>query len=268
MSTETRIGEAIRITRAEGIATVTLDRGDTRNALSYQILRDLTAAARAFDDDLDTRAIVVTGRPVFSAGADLKDPNLAKRQAAGLLERRNMLKAGPAMCDAWARVSVPVIAAVEGYCIGGGVTLATACDFRVIAQSAFFRLPEIPLGMNMSWHTVPRLVSLMGPARAKRFIILGEALGAADALAQGLADAVAPDGGAYDAALALARKYAALPPNAVAMTKQAVDAASGALHAATTYMDLDQFALTQTSEDAREAVTAFLEKRAPKFTGR
>ncbi|MBI1237838.1 MAG: enoyl-CoA hydratase/isomerase family protein [Alphaproteobacteria bacterium] len=263
-----RVGEAIGIAREGGLATVTLDRGDGRNALSRQILLDFKAAALSFADDLETRAIVLTGTPVFSAGADLKDPSLARRADAGLLERRLLLRAGPEMCDAWAAVRQPVVAAIEGYAIGGGVALVSACDFRIAGEGAFLRLPEIPLGMNMSWHTVPRLVSLMGPARAKAFVMLGEKLEAPIARAEGLLDAVVPDGTAFDVAMDLAARLAALPPNAVQMTKSAVDAAAGALHQASTFMDLDQFALTATSEDAKEAIAAFLDKRQPRFTGR
>ena len=265
---ETRIGEYIGVVREAGIATVTVDRGDGRNALSRQLILDLTETARSFADDLQTQAIVLCTKGAFTAGADLKDPAMDKHRASGLLERRHMVKIGPELCDAWERIEPVTICAIEKYCLGGGVALAAACDFRIMGESATLRLPEIPLGMNMSWHAVPRLVSLIGPARAKRFILYGETLGARDALAWGLADEIAPDGGALAAAHVWAEKTAKLPPNAVRMTKQAVNAVANALHHATTFMDLDQYALTTTSEDYREAIKAFLEKREPKFTGR
>lgn len=265
---ETKIGEFITVARESGVATVTIDRGDGRNALSRQLILDLTETARSFADDLETQAVIVTGKGAFTAGADLKDPAMDRRKAAGLLERRHMVKIGPDMCDAWEKVEQVTICAIEKYCIGGGVALAGACDFRVMGEGATMRLPEIPLGMNMSWHAVPRLVSLIGPARTKRFVIYGENVSAAEALAWGLADEIAPDGGALAAARVWAQKTARLPPNAVRMTKQSVNAAASALHHATTYMDLDQYALATTSEDYREAIKAFLEKREPKFTGR
>lgn len=265
---ESRIGEFITVTKADGVATVTIDRGDGRNALSRQLILDLTTAARSFAGDLATQAIVLTGHGAFTAGADLKDPEMDRRRAAGLLERRHMVRIGPDMCDAWAAVEQVTICAIEKYCIGGGVALAGACDFRILGESAVLRLPEIPLGMNMSWHAVPRLVSLIGPARTKRFVIYGENITARDALHWGLIDEAVLDGEALAAASVLARKTAKLPPNAVRMSKQAVNAIAGALHHATTYMDLDQYALTTTSEDYREAIKAFLEKREPNFTGR
>lgn len=265
---EKKIGDFVTILRDGGVAELRFDRGDGRNALSRQAILELTEAAHDFADDLDTQAIVLWGKGAFTAGADLKDPAMDRRRAAGLLERRHMVKIGPALCDAWEKVEQVTICAIEGYAIGGGVALAAACDFRILARSAHLRLPEIPLGMNMSWHAVPRIVSLVGPARAKRFVIFGEKLLADEALRWGLADAVVADGQAREEALVWARKTAALPPNAVRMTKGAVNAAANALHQATTFMDLDQYALATTSEDYKEAIKAFLEKRAPKFTGR
>jgi enoyl-CoA hydratase/carnithine racemase len=115
---------------------------------------------------------------------------------------------------------------------------------------------------------VPRIVSLIGPARAKQLVIFGEGLSAETSLAWGLADEIVEDGETLSAARLWAKKTVALPPNAVRMTKGAINAAANALHHATTFMDLDQYALATTSEDYREAIKAFLEKRPPKFTGR
>jgi len=258
----------VTITREGAIAIVTLDRGDGRNALSRRAILDLTEAARSFADDLQTQAIILTGKGAFSAGADLKDPEMDRRKAAGLLERRHMVRIGPDLCDAWEKVEQVTICAVERYCIGGGAALAASCDFRIMGAGAHFRLPEIPLGMNMSWHAVPRLVSLIGPSRAKQFVLFGDKVEADQARDWGLVDEVVPDGEALAAARAWAGKIARLPPNAVRMSKQSVNAASAALHQATTFMDLDQYALATTSEDYREAIKAFLEKRDPKFTGR
>jgi len=265
---EVKIGEFVTVVRDGAVATVTMDRGDGRNALSRQLIVELTETAKSFADDLETQAVILTSNGAFTAGADLKDPALDRRRAPGLLERRHMTRIGPDLCDAWERVEQVTICAIEKYCIGGGGALAAACDFRIMAKGSHMRLPEIPLGMNMSWHAVPRLVSLIGPSRAKQFVIFGERVEADQALAWGLADEVVPDGEAQAAARRWADRIAKLPPNAVRMSKQSVNAAANALHHATTFMDLDQYALATTSEDYREAIKAFLEKRAPKFTGR
>jgi enoyl-CoA hydratase/carnithine racemase len=266
--TSTKIGEFVSIVREGAIATVIFDRGDGRNALSRQVILELTQAARSFADDLETQAVILTGKGAFTAGADLKDPAMDRRKANGLLERRHMVRIGPELCDAWEKIEQITICAIEKYCIGGGAALAASCDFRIMGAGAQMRLPEIPLGMNMSWHAVPRLVSLIGPSRTKQFVIFGDKVEAAQALAWGLADEVVPDGEALAAARRWAEKVAKLPPNAVRMSKQSVNASANALHAATTFMDLDQYALATTSEDYREAIKAFLEKREPKFTGR
>jgi len=261
-------GEFVSIARDGAIATVTMDRGDGYNALSRQLILELTEAARSFADDLQTQTVILTGKGAFTAGADLKDPAMDRRKANGLLERRHMTRIGPDLCDAWERIEQVTICAIEKYCIGGGAALAASCDFRIMGKSAHLRLPEIPLGMNMSWHAVPRLVSLIGPSRTKQFVIFGEKIEADQARAWGLADEIAPDGEVLAAARRWAERIAKLPPNAVRMSKQSVNAAANALHAATTFMDLDQYALATTSEDYREAIKAFLEKREPKFTGR
>ena len=265
---EVKIGEFVTVVRDGAVATVTMDRGDGRNALSRQLILEMTEAARSFADDLGTQAVIVTSNGAFTAGADLKDPALDRRRAPGLLERRHMTRIGPDLCDAWEKVEQVTICAIEKYCIGGGGALVVACDFRIMAKGSYMRLPEIPLGMNMSWHAVPKLVSLIGPSRAKQFVIFGERVEADEALVWGLADEVVPDGEALAAARRWAAKVTKLPPNAVRMSKQGVNAAANALHAATTFMDLDQYALATTSEDYREAIKAFLEKREPKFTGR
>lgn len=265
---ETKIGDFVAIAREGAIATVTMNRGDGRNALSRQLILELTEAAKSFADDLAIQAVILRGEGAFTAGADLKDPGLDRRRALGLLERRQMVRIGPDLCDAWEKVEQVTICAIEKYCIGGGGALAAACDFRIMAKGSHMRLPEVPLAMNMSWHAVPRLVSLIGPSRAKQFVIFGERVEAEQALAWGLADEVVPDGETLAAARRWADKIAKLPPNAVRMSKQSINSAANALHHATTFMDLDQYALATTSEDYREAMKAFLEKREAKFTGR
>lgn len=260
--------EFASIERRGRIAVVRFDRGDGLNALSAAAMRELTDIARQLGSETESSVVVLTGtEKAFSAGADLKDSEMSARADMTLLERRQALKVGPDMCRAFEELEQVTIAAVEGFCIGGGVALAVACDLRIAGRSAHFRLPEIPLGMNMSWQSNPRIAGLMGPARAKLFTILGEKLAAPDALAQGLIEEMTADGEAFAAALALAERFAALPPIPVRMTKQAIDMAAKPLNLATSYMDRDQFALTSSTADQREAVSAFLQKRTPDFKG-
>jgi enoyl-CoA hydratase/carnithine racemase len=171
------------------------------------------------------------------------------------------------MCAAWEQLEPVTIAAIEGWCIGGGMALVRACDWRVAAVDAYLYVPEIRLGMNMSWQSVPRFVNLIGPARTKELLILAEPLGAEEAMGWGLVDHLAGKGHALEKARELAEKVASMPPIPVRMIKQAVNSSATALNNATSFMDADQFLLTQGTADAKEGALAFLEKRAPQFKG-
>jgi enoyl-CoA hydratase/carnithine racemase len=260
--------DMVSIERRGRIAIVRYDRGDGRNALSLEACRQLTRAARSFDDDPEVSAVVLTGAAsVFTLGADLRDAELAQARSAPLAERRLRMQTGGRMCRAWAELEPLTIVAIEGWCVGGGAALAVSCDLRVAAESATLYVPEIERGMNLSWGAVPRIAHLVGPARAKRVTILAEKLPAAQALEWGLVDQVAPAGGALAAALALAERAASLPPVPVRMIKQAIDASVTALDRATSHADFDQFALAASSGDFAEGTKAFLERRPPKYTG-
>jgi enoyl-CoA hydratase len=141
--------------------------------------------------------------------------------------------------------------------VGAGVALAIACDWRVIARDAYLYVPEVKIGLNLQWGALPRLVSLVGPARAKRITILCEKMPAEQAAAWGLVEEIAEPGAAEETALRLARSAAEMPPAAVRIVKEAVNATAGALHRATAYADADQSALTAKSADARRAREEF-----------
>jgi enoyl-CoA hydratase len=258
----------IEIERIGRVAIVRFDREDSLNALSLGLMSELIETARSFEGDSEIVSVVFAGSSkVFCAGIDLKDPALFEALNAPLGKRRDLLAYGPKMCRALEEMDQVTIAAIEGYCVGGGVSLAVSCDFRIVAAGSYFRLPELALGMNMSWQTLPRLVSLIGPARTKRMVMLGEKVTAEQSLCWGLSDEVVQDGETLSSAVVLANKISAMPPIPIKMTKQAVNAASSALHNAVSYMDGDQFTLCQMTEDHREALAALLEKRAPIFKG-
>lgn len=255
----------VTIEKSDRIAIIRFDRGTRPNPLSLQVMRDLTDAARSFETDTDTSAIILTGGENFSMGFDLRDEEAITMRSASLAEKRMSVATGRRMCQAWADLQPLTIAAINGWCVGGGAALAVSTDLRIMAEDAHFYVPEIERGMNMSWGSVPRITNLVGPAKAKRIVVMAEKLDAARALAWGIADEIAADPTAK--ALEMAARAAAMPPVALRMCKQQVDAYANALAHTASHMDLDQFALSQTGGDFEEAVSAFFEKRDPKFTG-
>lgn len=259
----------VNIERRDRIAIIRFDRGDGVNALSQRLMNELIEATCLFEKDYETSAIVVHGEGGnFSLGLDLKDQETAKIKEMGLGERRKALQLGPKLCRAFEELEPMTFMAIEGGCVGGGAALAVAGDLRIAGEGAIFYVPEIERGMNMSWQSVPRFVRLVGPSKTKRLVVIAEKIDTQTALNWGLFDEVTESGGALSKAMEFAERVAAMPPVQVRMGKQAISVAANALNHAVSYMDMDQFALAQGSEDCREGVVSFLEKRPPVYNGR
>ncbi len=251
----------ITIEREGPIATVRFDRHKNLNAFDGQLILELTDVARSFRDDMETRAVVLTGsKDYFSAGADLEDLASRNDPAVSDAERRQTFFRGVRLCEAWEAMPQITVAAMERLAVGAGVALPLACDWRVMGESAYLYVPEVKIGLNLQWGALPRLVNLVGPARAKRICILCEKMDAATALDWGLVDEVAPDGQAVDAALALARAAAEMPQVAVSMVKEAVNATATALNRAVSFADADQSQLSAATGDAGSARDRFNRK--------
>jgi len=203
----------------------------------------------------------------FSVGADLSQPRVQAPASVSLLMRRRAAELGAQLMRSLSEIPQPTICAVQGIATGAGACIASACDFRVAADNARMGYGEVKIGINLMWHAVPVCVHLVGPARAKRMIMTGKLFPAAELAAWGFVDEVVPVGDLDAAALRMAHEYAALPPIAVQMIKRSVNQVSGALDRAIMHMDADQWVLATTSEDFREAVAAFFEKRPPTFKG-
>lgn len=260
--------DLVRIETEGRVATVSFDTGSKANALSQKLMRELTEAAKRFHGDPAISAVILTGRADnFTLGADLKDPEGVDVRKLGYSERRIRLRNGPDMCAAWEQVDALTLCAIEGWCVGGGAALSAFCDLRVASSEATFYVPEVERGMNMSWGSIPRFVALVGPARTKRIAGLCEKIGAETAFAWGLYDHLAAPGEALAKAREIAASAAKLPPTALKMVKQDVNIAALALAQATAHRDLEAFALMQQTDDFREGVQAFFEKRDPDFTG-
>ena len=248
----------VTIDRQGPVAVVRFDRKENLNAFNQQLVRELTEAARTFHDDLDTHFVVLAGAAeAFSAGADLKDAASWQLAEKTDVQRRHRFYAGVRLCRTWEEMPQITIAAMERMAVGAGVAIALACDWRVLGRGAFLYVPEVKIGLNLQWGALPRLVTLVGPARAKRITLMGERMDAATALAWGLVDELAEDGRTVEAALAMARKTAEMPPATVRLMKEAINATAGALHRATSFADGDQSQLTGSFEAARTARERF-----------
>ena len=236
------------------LVEVHLNRPQVRHALSRALMREITAVARALSERTDIDVVILTGDArCFSAGADLNDAQAWADDTLSTVQRRDMAGTGFRMCKAWEEMPQITIAAIEGYAVGGGLALSLACDWRVLAQDAFVSLPEIALGIPLTWGTIPRLVNLLGPAKAKRLTILCERIAAPEALSLGLVDYLSEKGQALVRAQALATQTLAQPAATMRMSKESVNAAATALNHATSYMAHDQIALAASSPESRAA---------------
>jgi enoyl-CoA hydratase len=247
---------------APDIAVVRLNRPEVRNALSIGV-RELLA--KYFDElgrDDATRCIVLTGGDkVFAAGADIRD--MVERTPVEILARHTERLWQPV-----ASCPKPVIAAVNGYALGGGCELAMHADIIVAGEGASFGQPEVRVGIMPGAGGTQRLTRAIGKFRAMRMLLTGEPVAARDALAMGLVSDVVPDAEVFDAAMKIARTIASLPPLAVMQIKEAVLAGQDASLDTAIGFERKAFQLLFSTADQKEGMRAFLEKRKPEFTGK
>ncbi|MFK7914371.1 MAG: enoyl-CoA hydratase/isomerase family protein [Pseudomonadales bacterium] len=255
----------LTVTRDGHIATVTLQRPTVANALSTEHLTELEQATLDFRDDSTTRVVIFTGAGKhFCGGADL---NERAPDGETALARRRRLRMGERMIQAVRDMDQISIVAWHGAAMGGGACLATAVDFRIGCESALMAYPEIDLGMNLMWQSLPLCVQLVGPARAKRLVIGGERIEATTLLEWGVLDELVTADALQDKTLEWARRYAAQAPMAAQMIKRSVNHLSSALDRAIMHMDFDQNMLTATGADRAAAAQAYAKGKVPVFTG-
>ncbi len=258
----------IEVTRDGAIATLTIRRPEKRNAITNGMMEDIERAAKSFAGDERTRAIIVRAEGQdFSIGADLSQSRF-QGDPQSILMRRRALEQGGLMMRALQEIHQPTICAIQGIATGGGACIPTACDFRIGADNARVGYGEVKMGINLMWNAVPVCVNLIGPARAKRMIMSGRLFDAPTLLNWGFLDEVVAPDQLDSTARAWAEEYASLPPIAVQMIKRSINRYAGALDQAIMHMDADQWLLAAHSEDMKEAVSAFFEKRKPTYTGR
>ena len=254
----------IRVERGDdGVAVLTIDRQDKLNALNPQVVEEIGQALLELDAD-PPRAIIVTGagNRAFIAGADI-----AVMSQMAPMEAKRFAELGHAATALLDRSPVPTIAAINGFALGGGCEVALACDIRIAAENALLGFPEVSLGILPGMGGTQRLPRLVGPGVAKELIFSARRIKAEEAREINLVNRVVPEGEALNAARELAAQIAANGPLAIRMAKAAanrsldVDLISGLEYEA------DQFGLLFSTEDAREGMGAFVEKRKAQFKG-
>ena len=256
----------LSLKREGAVTTVTLNRPEALNALNRELMTEIEQVSGAFLDDEQTRVVVWKGAGKhFSAGADLKQGPAGVK--TNLVMRRRQAGLGARMIRAITEINQVTICSLHGVALGGAACIATACDFRIGADDCRVGYPEVNLGINLMWQSLPLCVRLVGPARAKRLVMLGQHEPAETLLEWGFLDEVVPAAELAAATAAMANQYAKQPPIAVQMIKQSINAISGAMDSALMHMDTDQNVLTTLTEDRVEGIKAFFEKRDPDFKG-
>ena len=253
----------VKVTRDAPIAVVQLDRPEVLNALSEELMDELVASLETLDDEPDIRCIVLTGsEKAFAAGADIKQ-SFVDATPASMLEQD--------LTTRWERVRKirkPIIAAVSGYCLGGGCELAMTCDIIVASETAQFGQPEVNLGIIPGAGGTQRLTRAVGKYRAMDIILTGRRVKADEAKAIGLAAQVYPAATWLEDAKTLARTIAQMPPIAVRLATEAIDLAWNSTLDAGLEFERKAFYLLFSTEDKKEGVDAFMAKRKAVFKGK
>jgi len=248
----------------DGVGIATVNRPKALNALNTQTVREIGELLAAVEADASLKALVVTGagEKAFVAGADI-----AEMSALSSLDARRFAEAGQRTFERLEALSVPTIAAVNGFALGGGCELAMACDLIYASERARFGQPEVNLGIIPAFGGTQRLQRRVGPARAMEMILTGDLADAATAKAWGLALDVLPPEKLLDHALAQARKIASRGPAAVAAAKRILRATAAPQLGPGQEMEADAFGMLFGTEDGREGLRAFVEKRPARFRG-
>ncbi|NTV63388.1 MAG: enoyl-CoA hydratase [Oscillochloris sp.] len=254
--------ERLVLTEIAGhIATLTLNRPKALNALSPELMDELIAAVEQCDADETIRVIILTGGlRAFAAGADIKAMSQSspmKMQTSGIIAKWDRIRA----------CRKPIIAAVSGYALGGGCELAMMCDIILASETAQFGQPEINIGVIPGAGGTQRLTRAIGPYRAMELILTGDTLSAQDAARYGLVNRICPTEALMDEARRLAEKIASRPPLAVRMAREAVRYAAETTLREGLEIEKRNFYMLFDTQDQKEGMRAFLEKRPPAFKG-
>ena len=247
---------------APGVALIRINRPEARNALNLEVRRLIAQHLTAYGEDKSVRCIVLTGNEkAFAAGADIKE-----MANAGTIE---MLQRGVhKLWRATAACPKPVIAAVNGFALGGGCELAMTCDIIIAGESARFGQPEVKIGIIPGGGGTQRLTRAAGKYKAMKYLLTGDLFGAKEASEMGLVSEVVPDAEVEKRAIAMAQQIAELPPLAIELVKESVLRGMDASLDTGLALEAKSIQLLFSSEDQKEGMAAFIEKRKPNFQGR
>ena len=256
--------ENLTLVVSDRVAVLTVNRPDKLNALNYATIAELERAIDEVRSRDDIGGVILTGAArAFVAGADIAE---LRRQSP--MEGKARAAYGQAVFDKYERSPKPVIAAINGFALGGGCELAMACHIRLASESARFGQPEVKLGITPGYGGTQRLPRLVGRGRALQLLLTGEMIDAAEALRIGLVNKVVPAGELMATAEQMMRQILANAPLALALCIEAVDRGYNATQADGLNLEANHFAILSGTADMAEGMAAFLEKRAATFTGR
>jgi len=252
--------ECMLLEKEDGIATLTFNRPDARNAVNNQVRAEFAAATEDIEKDDSIRVMILTGNgKAFASGVDIKEFNKTTPYHAHTLYR---------LGERVEKLSKPVIAAVNGFCLGGGNEIAMGCDIIIASERAKFGQPEINIGIIPGGGATQRLPRLIGEKRAKELIYTGDIITAEEALKLGIINRVVPEDQLMATAREIAKKIAVKSAAALKLAKQAINhGLQTGLDAGLRY-EYELYSLSLSLEDKAEGVAAFIEKRTPNFVGR
>ncbi|WP_396954168.1 enoyl-CoA hydratase/isomerase family protein [Neobacillus niacini] len=260
-----RMSQLVQFTKQDGVATVTID-NPPMNVLSTRVAQAIKDVFLQIKEDPEVIAVILTGNGdrAFMAGADIKEfPSWIQ---LGKEEVRKIAKANHEVLNLIEEIQQPTIAMLNGFTFGGGCELALACDIRIAEEHAKLGLPEVNLGLFPGAGGTQRLPKLVGLAKAKEIMFLGEAISANESLSIGLVNKVVPKGEGMAAAKSMAQKIAGQSLQALSRIKKAVNEGADQSLESALELELNLFVDIFSTEDVREGVQAFIEKRPAKFT--
>ncbi|MEM3616929.1 MAG: enoyl-CoA hydratase-related protein [Candidatus Bathyarchaeia archaeon] len=251
--------------KSDGIATITINRPEALNAFNAEVISEILQALEDVGTDESVRVVVLTGagEKAFSAGADIK-----AMKGMNALKARELSQMGEKLCSALENLEKPVIAAINGYALGGGLEVAMACDLRIASENARMGQTEINIGLIPGWGGTQRLTRLIGATKAKELIFTGKMIDAKTAEQLGLVNMVVPQDKFRETVHQFALELAQKAPVALKVAKALINKGAEISLDAAIVLEREGFGVVASTEDLQEGVSAFIEKRKPMFKGK